>query len=74
MSRQLIEMDVVHGYLSPLQKVKNDEWPLRLQDFKAKKELNISFSKCVILSVFVPLCQKYTFRSGVIIDFFVATL
>jgi hypothetical protein len=50
--------------MSPLRKVKNDEMPLRLQDSKDHKEMIINCLKLVILCVFVPLWQDYTFRSG----------
>ena len=56
--------------LSPPRKVKNDEMPLRLQVSKVHKEMIINCFKLVILCVFVPLWQNYTFRSGLYIQLF----
>jgi hypothetical protein len=38
--------------------------PQRLQDSKDHKEMIINCLKLMILCVFVPLWQNYTFRSG----------
>jgi hypothetical protein len=55
--------------MNPLRKVKNDEMPLRFQDSKGHKEMIINCLKLLILCVFVPLWQNYTFRSGFIYNY-----
>lgn len=50
--------------MGPLRKVKNDEMPLRLQDSKNDKGMIINCLKLVVLCIFVPLWQNYTFRNG----------
>lgn len=50
--------------MGPLRKAKNDEMPLRLQDSKNDKGMIINCLKLVVLCIFVPLWQNYTFRNG----------